>query len=269
MFYEVKEIDELVQCPYCKNKYYDPRLVECGASFCMQCIDLLIKEGENGLKCPVCDDFHEKPKKGYSKNPTLAKLCGMQANEVSRGSLAATLKLQMHELKQNLDELAHKNKFCIERIKEHCDNLRNEVQLSSEELIETIKKHNMDLIDQINAYEKNSTHDFNQENKAKFDNFINDLYAFHTKWIENFKQFNLDDNELKSASTEACKFLEQIKIENEQVLDKVFNGNVLRFNKNSTETNSSMIGSLLKADMQHLNAKNLKNLKTDFFHKKI
>ena len=51
MIYEENQINEIIRCPYCKNKCNDPRIIECGASFCMQCIELLIKEGENGFKC--------------------------------------------------------------------------------------------------------------------------------------------------------------------------------------------------------------------------
>ena len=104
MFYEEKEIDELIICPYCKNKYKDPRFIECSASFCMPCIELLIKDGENGFKCPICDDFHEKPNNGYFINANLAKLCEIKANEVSRGTLADSLKARLDEIRQNLDQ---------------------------------------------------------------------------------------------------------------------------------------------------------------------
>ena len=68
MFYEENEIGELVICPYCKNKYDDPRIVSCGNSFCMPCIEFLAKEESNGFKCPDCDEFHETPNNGFSKN---------------------------------------------------------------------------------------------------------------------------------------------------------------------------------------------------------
>ena len=60
MFYEENEINELIICPYCKTKYNDPRLMECGDSFCMPCIELLINNSEKGFKCPVGNDFHEQ-----------------------------------------------------------------------------------------------------------------------------------------------------------------------------------------------------------------
>ena len=266
MFYEENEINELIICPYCKTKYNDPRLMECGDSFCMPCIEILINIGEKGFKCTECNDFHEMPPKGYLKNLKLAKLCEKRAVEVSRSKLADEFKAQLDEFKQNVDILRNKNKPCIEIIKEYFDNLRNEVQLSSEELIETIKKYNLDLIEHINAYETNSMLDFNKENKVEFDKFINEMDAFHTKWIEYFKQAKLDDNEMIAASNQADCYLEQIKKENKQFLVKLFKGDVLKFNKNSTQFKSSLVGSLVNADINYDFRERLINLNSHHIH---
>ena len=58
------------------------------------------------------------------------------------------------------------------------------------------------------------------------------------------KQFKIDDQKLKTATDDAKKYTQHIKTENEQVLDKVFNGNVIQFEKNSTQFTSSLVGSL-------------------------
>ena len=247
MFYEENQINEVIRCPYCQNKYNDPRLVECSSSFCMSCIELLIKNGENGFKCPICRQFHEIPRNGYLKNSNLAKLCEMKANEVSRGSLADSLKAQLDEIKLKLAVLAKENQLGADKIKEHCDGLRNAVQLSSEQLIETIKAHNLDLIDQINHYENKSILDFNKQNKIQLENFIQNMQGFHSKWTNYLKQFKLKDADLQTASAQANECLEQIKNENEQMLAKLFNDVLIQFNKNPFEIKSKIIGSFSKA----------------------
>ena len=139
MFYEENEINALVICPHCQNKYTDPRFIECGSSFCMPCIEFLTKTNENGFQCPECGVFHPKPAQGSFKNPHLAKLCEKKASFVSRGSIGDTLRAQLDELKLNLDQLNTDNKLGAHKIKEYCLELRNEVQLSSEELIDIEK----------------------------------------------------------------------------------------------------------------------------------
>ena len=132
MFYEENEINEVTSCPCCKLKYTDPRIVECSSSFCMLCIDSLTNASENGFKCPVCDDFHAKPQNGFLKNSSLAKLCDKKANPVSRGPLADTLRAQLDEIKLKLAVLAKENQLGADKIREHCEGLRNDVQLNSE-----------------------------------------------------------------------------------------------------------------------------------------
>ena len=138
MFYVETEISEIVICPYCVNKYDDPRNVSCGNSFCMPCIEFLTKEESNGFQCPVCDEFHKRPKKGFSKNLNLAKLCEKKANKVSRSSLADSFEVQLNEIKLNVNKLAKENELGVDKIKDYCDGLRNEVQLHLEESTERI-----------------------------------------------------------------------------------------------------------------------------------
>ena len=134
MNHETTEIDELLSCPYCRDKYDDPRIIECENSFCMPCIELLTKKNSNGFQCPVCHEFHEQPKKGYLKNATLAKLCEKKANRVYRSPLADALDAQLDKLKRIMKKLAHENDLGAEEIGEYCHRLRNEVQLHLEEL---------------------------------------------------------------------------------------------------------------------------------------
>ena len=134
-FYEEDEINEQLICPCCKNKYNDPRVVECGASFCMSCIESLVKEGGNGFDCPVCDDYHVLSKKGCFKNLNLGKLCEKKAAGVSRGPQADTFSHQLDELKLKLDDFTSERSFSEDKINEYCNKLRNEVQLSTDELI--------------------------------------------------------------------------------------------------------------------------------------
>ena len=71
MFYEEKEINDIIICQYCKLKYKDPRILPCGRSLCFDCIELLINKDENKIEtinCPICNENHEKPEIGFYKN---------------------------------------------------------------------------------------------------------------------------------------------------------------------------------------------------------
>ena len=64
------------------------------------------------------------------------------------------LKTQLDELKPKLDELIAEERLDTDEIKNHCDRLRNEMQLASEEAIEAIKSFILENIEYINSFEK-------------------------------------------------------------------------------------------------------------------
>ena len=199
MFYKENEIDGLLNCSYCRFKYDDPRNVSCGNSFCMPCIEFLTKEESNGFQCPVCDEFHEQPKNGFSKNINLAKLCEKRANKVYRSPLADALDAQLDELKQNMLTLAKENDQGEDKIKEYCDGLRNEVQLHLEESTESLKNQSLELIQKINEYEYEAKQKFDSKHCLRLNDFLSETRQFHEKWTGYLKQFEIDVEELKGS----------------------------------------------------------------------
>ena len=271
LFYEENEISEHLKCPYCKNKYKDPRIVECSTSFCMLCIEILTKECENGFKCPVCEDFHEIPPKGYLKNFNLDQISDKKANEVTRGSLADTLKAQLGELKQNTDELANWIESSANKINKHCNDLRSEVSLSSDKLIQSIYNLKSDLICQIDDYEidLNANCDISAEYKTRLAEILNETNGIHAKWADYLKLFELNDQDLELASSQVSAWLENVKNELNELIDKVFGGRLLRFFENNQNNTSSIIGTL-GHDASHLiNQKQLNELKIYRFGDKL
>ena len=163
---------------------------------------------------------------------------------MSRGLIGDTLRVQLDELKLNLDKLNTDNKLGADKIKDYCLGLRNEVQLSSGELIESIKMYNLELIEQINAYEQESLLNFDKNIDKKLDHFIDDMFGFHSKWSCYLKQFELEETELSTASREAATNFEQISKENERIVAKPFSSGLIEFRKNSNELKSNILGTL-------------------------
>jgi DNA-binding transcriptional MerR regulator len=254
MFYEEIEIGELVICPYCKHKYNDPRIVGCGTSFCMSCIQLLTKNGQHWFGCPVCDEFHEQPRKGYLKNTTLAKLCEKKANKVYRSPLADALETQLNELKLNMDKSAKENDLGVDKIKEYCDGLKKEVQLHLEELTESLNKQSLELIERIDEYENETKLESNKNKSQKLDAILIETRTFHQKWADYLKQFKIDDVELSLASNEAKKLQYKLKkVSQVLLLCKDFKSN-LEFKKGATVLGSLVVDNAKQSYIQALSS---------------
>ena len=160
LFYSENDISEDLKCPYCKNTFKDPRVVECGRSFCMPCIEILIKEDENGFKCPVCEDFHEIPSKGYLKNFGLDQI--IQA--IKGNTLIKSLKSQFDIIQAKLNSTLHsepiENKFIADLKK-----LNAIFNSSKEEKYKTgLNEHRELMLEQLRAQRD---HELNQVNELK------------------------------------------------------------------------------------------------------
>ena len=68
-----KELDELAECPVCRQVFTDPRVLPCGHTFCLQCIDAWRNAKRTTMKkmpCPLCRKMFLLPKSGVGGLPT-------------------------------------------------------------------------------------------------------------------------------------------------------------------------------------------------------
>jgi hypothetical protein len=264
MFYQESEINEYLTCKKCKNKFNDPRLIDCGGSLCKTCIDLLIIDDENRFKCPVCEDLHEIPSNGFLKNEKISKFCDLKAKEVYRSPVVDSFRDQLDELKRSSDEFSNMIDFSDTKKKEHCKDLQAKVRLSKEKLIESVKEYNMDLIGQINKYEQDSKKksEINDEDKLKFKKSVENTNKTHSEWMAYLEQVDLNDEKLKSASLYVKHSLENLKNKRWELVNQIFKGRWLSFVENATQNSSSLLGRFEDDDSQLVYQKQLNHLKS-------
>ena len=68
----VKKVEEQITCPICLEHFTNPKLVPCGHSFCLQCLQRVPIELVNGshyLPCPTCRVSCPVPDKGVASLP--------------------------------------------------------------------------------------------------------------------------------------------------------------------------------------------------------
>ena len=68
----IKKVEEQITCPICLEHFTNPKLVSCGHSFCLQCLQRLPIELVNGshyLPCPTCRVSCPVPDKGVASLP--------------------------------------------------------------------------------------------------------------------------------------------------------------------------------------------------------
>ena len=164
MFYDSNQIDnELLLCKHCEGRRVEPKLLPCGETICSLC-ETSIQVNDRMFDCLVCKDKHDMPKNGLPICKSLLKLLSIMPINVSRGYSYDLLEKLLDEMqkKTNIIKLGIENSNDF--VKEHCMNLRSDVQLTAEEVILQVNEITTKIIEEIDEYEKELI-EFNKTNK--------------------------------------------------------------------------------------------------------
>jgi len=88
--------------------------------------------------CFFFKEKHVMPKNGLPKNQALEEMLTIKSNTVSKGKEYATFRKSLNQIKMNINLINIGANNIDDFIKEHCIELRNNVQLVTEQNIEQI-----------------------------------------------------------------------------------------------------------------------------------
>jgi hypothetical protein len=171
MFFTQDQINDDITCQRCKHLFVDPRCLPCGDCLCFSCI-------ESDDKCFFCEQVHSVPKDGFPISKTIVNL--LKKKPMFKFTLFDEFKNKLDEFKSSLDSFNSKIEMSSETLKDHCDFVRNVVEVKTESLIQKIEKNKELLLKQIDNYEtecqmrmKNEKQNIDS-NYQKYSNFINE-----------------------------------------------------------------------------------------------
>lgn len=88
MFYELETLENQLKCPICLRKFNSPRILPCGKSVCLTCIEELSKldekESTKSLSCPICKKNHPVPNEGFILNEFILNTLQLKPQKVYR-----------------------------------------------------------------------------------------------------------------------------------------------------------------------------------------
>jgi len=245
MFYEAKKIDNQLQCKQCEGRLDVPKILPCGETICSFC-ETSIQVNDQMFDCLVCKDKHDMPKNGFIISKSLSKILAIELTNVSRGEAYNSLMKSLDEIqkKRNIIKLGIDNGTDL--VKQHCIELRSDVQLKTEEAIQQINDINSKLIEEIDEYEQELV-DLNENNSISLDVFnaiVKELELFHTLNTEYLSKNEVDDKDVQKSNEEAANFIKIAELEIENLKDIIFHGNILKFERSNKKINKFTIGVL-------------------------
>jgi ribosomal protein L29 len=133
-------------------------------------------------------------KQGFPKSKVVSKLLKIKAVEVLRTMNVEDMKAKLGEMKKKSDKFKIKIETDngIDQIQEHCIELRNQVHLRTEVLIDQVHQTNETLIMEIDEYEKecidsytSKIGEFKKESCALITE-IDEFYSDKSKYVTQF-----------------------------------------------------------------------------------
>jgi len=250
MFYEEAKLNDELTCVKCNQRLNEPRILPCGEFICAYCF-ISIETNSNKFKCFVCDEDHLLPKKGLPINKRLSRILALKSKEVSRGEKAKKLKEHLDSTQEYINKFSCGIDNGIERIKELCLDLKNKVQLKTEEAVEQLNEHNKQMITEIEQFAKDSIKFYQANAKAnnEFRKTKQELEEFNLKWNVYLKQTVISDEDVSEAIAQASELSLKAKKELAKLneLDEfIFNGAEMKFERNENKLDRLVLGKLGK-----------------------
>ncbi len=252
MYYDSNVVNNLLNCKICQGHLDEPRLLPCGKTICSQCVSTFKLNG-NQYDCLVCGKKHEMNKNGLPINELALEMLSIKTIKLSRNNKSFdSLKETLIDIqkKENLIKLLINNSD--DCIKEYCLDLKNEVQLASEKLIQKINDYNEEMFNGIEDYEQELIA-LNKKNSRRLKQFEikhQELESFYSETNKHLiKHHSLNDDKIIKLNKNAIILREKADSIIENIREIIFSGRYLMFEANEL-TYKSVLGEIYEKNMQ-------------------
>lgn len=241
MFYSDSQINNIIICELCKNKLSDPRNVPCGRTFCNDCI---IQSSDNDFKCICEKERHEIPEEGFPRALAIANLLNQNPIGVSRGKIVEELMAKLEELINGLNDIQNSYDRSECRIIQHCDSIKNQIDLATETAIQNIQNQRETLLEKVNQHQKECLENLVHESsaKSKLEKSLKEKKDFYENWQIKFEQHKIDDFEVRNALTTCKNYLRLLSEDHYYLKRYTHNNKIISFDQKTDKI--KLIGNL-------------------------
>jgi hypothetical protein len=270
MFYQADKIDSILICDVCEDKMVDPRILPCGRFVCHRCVDLLIDTDKKRIKCQNCAKIHEIPEEGFPKNLALQKLLECEAKEVLQSNHIEEFKKLLEILNATRQSIESTMECGDAKIRDHCDKVRNDMQLAIEQAHAKLDEFHKDFMEEIDKHEKECQAKFKtiQQNKQDIEKALHESNELLSTSDRLLKQFKIDQTELATQFKSAHSILNNLEQFKDGIQRDMFNESLLKFERQKS-LDSNMIGKIVKQNIELYFLENIEKMRELDFASKI
>jgi hypothetical protein len=241
-------------CLNCKQNMDEPKLLPCGYTICTCCEKKIMSIYNDYFDCSLCGNTHAKDNNALPVNHSLKKL--------KKVYLTSNYQKLVNKMK-NIDEIVANLEDNMEsKIKSHCENLRYQVDLSTESEIESLNlqieilnKNREEMLDTINKFEKKKISEVQKYVKEECEQstaiLINEFETLKTEL-----QKNNEDN-CEKIIEQANGLKNKLEEQNNKI-DQIYKTGLLYFHEPNMNIGDKIIGTLDKIPIMDAMMENLK-----------
>ena len=213
MFFSANQIKNILSCKKCNSRLEDPRVLPCSATICIKCVSSieLIKEENNIFLCFICYKKHTMPEDGLLVNELAQSMLSIEPTDVSRGQYYESLKNTLNDIQFKREYIRNCLNNCSDNIKQYFSELRNQVNVTTEQAIQQINVFNKQFIQEIDGHESTlidlNNNNNNNKNRKKlteqYNRIVKELDLFHMQNTESIKAVKVNDEIICKANKTA------------------------------------------------------------------
>jgi hypothetical protein len=241
------DFERSLDCVKCERRFDDPKMLPCANIICNRCVLVIchmVDQSETHFKCPLCKEQHHFPKNRIFPTclPVLNFLKKLETTNKDESILPARSQdekkeLIFQQLKKNLEEIRTKMNLLtndintgIDKVIEHCNNLRTEIRLTTEITIDKINEMSEAMINKINTYQKECFKKYEKKGNYRLEKTkeIEQINDFLNKWDLFLREYEPDETQLTRANNLALGHKEKLEKEYQRLNEFLFDN---RFQK--------------------------------------
>ena len=163
-----------------------------------------------------------------------------------RSKESEQLKSNLTKLETLLNELSFDMGHGVDKIKEHCIELRIQVQLAVEHKIQEINEFNDAFIKQIDSYEKECTVKtaVDKELKQSLEAVIDEVKKFLSEKREYLCRFQISEEEIAHSNEKSNEYKSNLEFQKMNIKSLTFNNRLLEFEMNKNRLDEMSVGFL-------------------------
>jgi hypothetical protein len=208
MFYKQTDIEDKLKCSMCNERLDLAKCLPCMEHVCTICEKSIYTKNDanNKFKCPVYEHSHEKPEIELPVNKLIQLILDCIPVEIDRGDAFRAAKDNLVILKNSMRHLEDKFRNATKLIKNHCDFLRNDVELTTESNIELLNKYKSDMLREIDEYERVCLENVDKKDED-FEKFLSDCEWECADWSNYIQGLQLDEVRTKKIAKDVKAWL--------------------------------------------------------------